>query len=500
MLREPGFGARLATAGLVVATTLGAVFAVLIAGSFGPLAFRLVYLGLAAAALVPWLVVAAFAPGWLPSSRLMPAIAACLAAFAVSTATSSQSRLSLEMLAYAVLLAELYLFLVALMRRPRLRASFGRLAIVLATVVCVVYGIQVALAWMEWWDLVGRLTLPPLRPAYSGFNVGSPNPLAALVLVLVPFALASLDIGARAARVAATILVLLAVTAVLMTGSRGAWFGAAAALVAAGVVAAVFVPRARDRFARLARSRSGLAMLLSSAALLSGALLVAARSGRLTIADAGRDAFNVVSQRMFESAPLVGIGPGTWQVLREGFTAPGEYDAHVPHAHSLYWQALAEFGLLSVVAGFVVAVSIGVLVLRALRSGDSARRGVAIAVLFGTVLLAVQQVVDMFMNVPPILLALALPLAWLDAVAPDDEGAPWVERLRHAVPLVVRQRAIPLGMAVITSAIVVGLFRVESVTVVQVGAVGAANSGSWTDAADLAREAADADPELPHTS
>jgi O-antigen ligase/tetratricopeptide (TPR) repeat protein len=488
---------RLATAGLVVATTLSATFAVLIAGSFGPFELRLVYDGIAAAVLVPWLVVAALNRSWLPSSRLMPAIGACLTAFAVSTITSRAPRLSLEMFGYAVLLAELYLLLVVLMRRPRLRAHFARLALVLCVIVCVLYLLQVFLAWREWWGLIGRLAVPPLRPAYLGLTLGSPNPLAALVLVLMGFVLATIDVRGRAARVAAALLGLLVAAVVLLTASRGAWLATAAAVVVTVGAAITAIRGASSRAADLVRSRAGVTGGVVFALLLVGAGGLAAQSGRLTLDDAGRDAFAAASLRMFQSSPLTGMGPGTWQVLRESNTVPGQYDAYVPHAHSVYWQALAEFGLLGVVAGVVVAISLGLLILRALRSDDQPRRRVALAALFVVVLLAAHQVVDMFMNVPPLLLAIALPLAWLDAVAPDDGTARrWVAWTRLAVPVMVRQRVFPLALVVITCAIVAGLFRMESVTGVEVRAVSAADTGNWADAAGLARQAADADPDL----
>lgn len=491
-----GFLERLAAAGLVVATTLGATF-VLIAGGFGLVEFRLVYDATAAAALVAWLAFAAFHRGWLPSSRLLPAIGACLAAFALSTIASRAPRLSLEMLGYAVLLAELYLLLVALMRRPRLRSHFARLALVLCVIVCVLYLLQVFLAWREWWGLIGRLAVPPLRPAYLGLTLGSPNPLAALVLVLLGFVLATIEVRGRVAHLAAALLILLVAAVVLLTASRGAWLATAAAIVVTVGAAITAIRGAGSRAADLIRSRAGMTGGGVLALLLVGAGGLAAQSGRLTLDDAGRDAFAAASLRMFRSSPLTGMGPGTWQVLRESNTVPGQYDAYVPHAHSIYWQALAEFGVIGVVAGVVVTISVGLLIFRALRSDDQPRRRVALAALFVVVLLAAHQVVDMFMNVPALLLAIALPLAWLDAMAPNGGTARrWVARPRVAVPAMVRQRVVPLAMVVMTCAIVAGLLRMESVTGVEARAVSAADTGNWTDAAGLARQAADADPDL----
>jgi O-antigen ligase len=493
-----GFPERLATAGLVVATTLGAAFSVLIAGGFGLVEFRLVYDATAAAALVAWLVFAAYHGSWLPSSRMMPAIVVCLIAFAVSTITSRVPRLSLEMFGYALLLAELYLLLVVLMRRPRLRAHFARLALGLCVIVCALYLLQVFLAWREWWGLIGRLAAPPLRPAYLGLTLGSPNPLAALVLLLLGFALASVDVRGRARHAGAAFFGLLAAAAVLVTASRGAWLGAAAAVVVT-VVAAITTNRgAGRRVADLVRSRVGATGGVVVAFLLVGAAALAAQSGRLNLDDASRGVFADASLRMFQASPLTGMGPGTWPVLRASNTMAGQVDVYVPHAHSIYWQALAEFGLIGVVAGVVVAICIGLLIFRALRSDDTPRRRVALAALFGVVLLAAHQVVDMFMNVPSVLFAIALPIAWLDAVAPADDGTArrWIPRLRLAVPAMVRQRVLPLAMVVITCVVVAGLFRIESVTDVEVRAISAADTGNWADAAGLARQAADADPDL----
>jgi hypothetical protein len=248
MLIRMTFAQRLATAFLVVAITAGAAFTVLLAGGSGALevaSIRLVYDGMAVVAIVPWLVLAAFRRDWLPSSRLFPAIAACLAVFAIATITSRNARLSAEMLAYAFLLAELYLLLVALMRGPRLRKHFERLAFVLCFLVCGLYLLQVLGAWQLWWEIVGHPTLPPLRPAYLGLSLGSPNPIATLVLMLGAFAFAT---GRRKGRngraVAAALLVLVAVTTVI-TGSRGAWLGAGVALLTCGGVVVATAPALR---------------------------------------------------------------------------------------------------------------------------------------------------------------------------------------------------------------------------------------------------------------
>ena len=160
------------------------------------------------------------------------------------------------MTVYAFLLAESYLLLVALMRRPRYRHQVERVAIVLALVVCVLYLVQVTQAWILWWNTVGRLTVPPVRPGYLGLNIG-PNPLATLVMLLGAFGLASGQLQGRRGRVVAVVLVALIGITVLITGSRGAWLGAVVGLAASAVAGLLFVPPLRARAGTLTRSQTG---------------------------------------------------------------------------------------------------------------------------------------------------------------------------------------------------------------------------------------------------
>ena len=489
---------RFGTPLVVVSTGAGAMFTVLLAGGSGWFDFgllRLAYDSMAVVAIVPWLLLAAFRRDWLPSSRLVPAMAACFAAFVIATITSRVPRLSVEMLGYAVLLAELYLLLVALMRRPRFRAHFERLAIVLCLLVCVLYLLQVFQAWQLWWGAVGHLTIPLLRPGYLGLSL-SPNPIATLVLLLGAFGLATGRLRGRAGRaVSVALLVLVAVTTVI-TGSRGAWIGAGAALFVCVLAALIMAPTARGRAVTFVRTRLGTAALVAGLAAMVAAGALAASGGRLTLDDGGyREAFAAASLRMFQSSPLAGVGPGVWQVLRASYETAGQPDQYIPHAHNIYLQTLAEFGVAGVLAGLVVVGSLAALVLGAIRSGDDARRRVGLATLFAVVLLAGQQLVDMLMNVPALLFAMALPLAWLDATAPGrgpepgpaGSRPPQETRGQHARPLV-------FGMVALTLVIAAGLLRIEAIASGAEQGVLEADAGRWTEAVVLARDAAASDP------
>jgi O-antigen ligase/tetratricopeptide (TPR) repeat protein len=487
---------RLGTTLLVVVSTIGVMFTILLAGGSGlleSLSVRVAYLAMAGAALIPWLIVAIVRPSWRPASRIAPAILACLVAFGVSTVTSTHPRLSLESLAYAVLLAELYLLLVVLLRRPTLRSHFERLALVMCVVVGALYLAQVLDAWLGWWDAVGRLAVPPLRPGYLGLTIG-PIPLATLVLLLGSFGLATSELQGRAGRTVVFLVLALVAAVVVVAASRGAWLGAAVGIGVTFIVAVAAHPGTRQRALRRLRSRWAAVAAVGAVVLLVTAGALAAMSGRLTLTDDGyRAGYWEASVRIIATAPMTGAGPGTWQVLRAANTPDTAPDLYIPHAHNLYLQTLAEFGLVGILAGVVLVASVTFLVGRAVRSADRQRRRVGYAALFAIVLLAVQHVGDVLVNVPALLFAMALPIAWLDATAlpePVDGTADRASGARWRLGL------LPLVMAVATAGILVGLGRVESVTDSADYGVAAADRDDWTEATRRFEEAADADPGL----
>lgn len=487
---------RLSRTLLVFATTAGATFTVLIAGGSGTLdvgAIRLVYVLMAAVALVPWLAIAVVRPSWRPSSRLAPALATCVAVFAISTVTSRFPRLSIEMLGYAILLSEVYLLLVALMRRPALRLHLERLALLLSVVVSVLYLAQVFQAWLTWWGLVGHLAIPPLRPAYLGLFI-SPNPIATIVMTFGAFGLAASGLASRTSRAIAAVIGVLILVTTLITGSRGAWLGAGLGVIA--VVGAYLLSESghRARVRALVRTRAALAALAVGTPVVAVAGVLAALSGRLTLDDSGfRAGFARASLRMFEASPVSGVGPGTWATLRPANTSSPDPDLYIPHAHNIYLQTLAEFGLFGVLGGVVLVVGLGLLIFRAVRSQDAARRRVGYAALFGVAILAGQQVADMLMNVPAVLLAIALPIAWLDATSQSPvEG----EAARSASEPRAWTRAVPLVAGLATIAIIAGLLRVEAIAGVASQGVSEADLGHWQEATRLSAQAVADDPDV----
>ena len=139
--------------------------------------------------------------------------------------------------------------------------------------------------------------------------------------------------------------------------------------------------------------------------------------------DAGRLTFWATAMRMFENAPLLGDGPGTWMVRRVALTEPGEMDLYMPHAHSQYLQTAAELGLVGLAAGLVAFGAVAWLLYRALRGGDAWRRRWAWASLFGLVFLALNVVVDVH-TIVTVPLLLGIPIAVLDATSERGIGVP----------------------------------------------------------------------------
>ena len=317
------------------------------------------------------------------------------------------------------------------------------------------------------------------------------------MLLLGAFGLATSQLRGWTNRVVGAVVLALTGATVLVTASRGAWLGAAAGLAVTFVAAVVARPETRAAARRQLRSRWAAVALAVGVPILAIGAVLAALSGRLTLEDGGyRAGFAAASFRMFDASPISGVGPGTWQVLRAANSDPTSPDLYIPHAHNIYLQTLAEFGLLGLVAGVVLLGALALLILRAIRSDDSQTRRVAYAALFAAVLLAVQQVGDVLVNVPALLFAMVLPIAWLDAAAQPpladrggDRGEP--DRPRHTDP-----RARRLGPAGLTCLILVGLARIESVTDWRAAGSRRPTAGNWAEAAARFGEAAAADPDV----
>ncbi len=392
------------------------------------------YADLRVSALIPafavvavWVLIAIRRPSWRPRTVLAPAFAAAFVAFVLCTVTSRNPRFSVEYLALAILLAALYLILQRLMASPFFRPRMIGFTALAAIAIGVAYAAVTIPHWIAWWGLIGRIAPPPLRPGFESLTLGNPSAvLTASVLLTVP-AVAYIAGGSRGRVIGALAMIALATAVTLVSGSRAGWLAVGFAVVVVGFLWLV-APERRASIMTLTRSRSAriAAVPVAIAALGVGVIAV---PGFLARASAGgedlRATYWAAAIRMFESSPLVGTGPGTWSPLRVSFTHSGEPDYYIPHAHNLYVQTLAEFGIVGVLAGLVVAFALGRLLLGAIRDTDPARRRMGWAALFTTVYFGAHQMLDFYANAPSILFAFAIPIAWLDATAPAGASLIW---------------------------------------------------------------------------
>ena len=226
-----GTGLRWTLASALLAVFIG--FLVVGGGGGAPGTYtaptRLVTVLATALALIAFAIVAARDPRWRPASAIWPALVAVLLVFVLSTLTSWNPRLSVEMTAQVVLLIGLYLLLRQLFRSPFFEPRILVLTAGLSAIVGLAFLVSVFSGWIDWWSLSGGLSIPPLRPGYGGLTYGSPNAVAAVVVLFMAPAAAWLSSGSGRRRAIAVSLVVLAALVTFLSGSRGAWLGFAAA-------------------------------------------------------------------------------------------------------------------------------------------------------------------------------------------------------------------------------------------------------------------------------
>lgn len=450
-------------------------------------------------AILVWLVVAARDPGWRPTSAVAPAMGAVLAALAVSLATSSHPTIGLDYLGYAVLLAGAYLILQRLFAHAYFAARLGSLAVLLCLSLSVIYIVVVVLTWVDMWSYLGRYITPPLRPDYEALTYGNPSAIAAAVILLWLASAAHLGFGTGRSRAIVLVLGALTAAVVFLSGSRGAWAGLAIA-GAIVVPAWMLVGANRRAILDLVRSRSvriGAGVALLGGVVLAVAFLPTILSRLAEPASDLRSSLGAAAWRMFLEHPATGVGPGMFVVERASHALPTEIDYYVAHAHDIFVQTVAELGIVGVIAGLVVAVNVGLLIRRGIRSDDPLRRRLGWAALAGVLYLMAHQLFDFYANMPAIGFFLALSVARLDALTTrQTTPAPGSAGSRTRWPAWapgVAMVAILVGSGLATA----WLGRTESLALAARDATTAANEGDWPVAMARAQAAVDGDPDMP---
>lgn len=428
----------------------------------------------------------------------MPAILASLASLAVSTVFSRAPRVSVEYLGYALVLAALYLLLVRLFANGFFRPRITALASLLFILTVGAFLVRVGTNWIEWWGLLGRVSIPPLRPGFEGLTYLNPSAVLTMAALLAAPAAASVGSSRRWGGFAVGLIVVAVLGVAVLSGSRAGW-------LALGLTALVIPPlwismpnhRALSRAAVLSvlghrTLRTGFALLalvaIGLAVVFAPAVLLRAGAGGESL----RATLATTALRMFSEAPLVGTGPGTWVIQRVAYTQPNEVDYYIPHAHNLEIQTLAELGILGAIAGIVVVGSLIWLFRGAVTDLNATRRRWGWAGLTALLYFAFHQLLDFYVNMPAFLFASALPIAYLDATAPRPmwrravsvQGGSWA---RRAAPIV----------AMCTVFVALSGLLVQEVPAGELArAVAAAESGDWEGAERPAAEAARMDPDM----
>jgi tetratricopeptide (TPR) repeat protein len=156
----------------------------------------------------------------------------------------------------------------------------------------------------------------------------------------------------------------------------------------------------------------------------------------------------------------------------------------------VYAQTVAEFGLVGIVAVLIVILVVARLIARSLSGTSLERQALAMSAVFSLTYLAVHQLADMYLNVPAILFAGALPVALLDGAAPAED-APSL-----AGPSLLRRAATPiLAISCGLSLVAIAFVELRAIPAARIAPI--ADRGDWAGAAELARTAASDDPGLP---
>jgi O-antigen ligase len=425
--RQPSTGATVVRFLAWVGLVLVALVLFVVTGGYdamGSIQSRLAHQAMAYLVLGSWLLVALVRPAWRPRTPLLPALGLALAAYGLSALASQRPRLSLEPALAGAALALTYLFLASLLTDRWFRQRVAMLLVTVVGLVAVAYLAAVGFEWVVFYRLVGQITLPPLRPSWTDLTFGSPNLVATFLLVLGPLAVAILS-GLTSRRWPAVALMAAIVVAVFLTGSRGAYLGAA---LATSALLVLFVTGRYwrvdlRRAARLLRARP---VLLVPVAVVGLAVVVAAPLVVYRFAQGG-DSLRLdlwrASLAIFAEHPVFGGGPGTWVQLKVEANPPASANLILAHAHNLYLQIAAELGVVGLASLGVLAAAAARRLVVGLQRNPTSH---ATAAIVGLVAFLGQSFVDNLVNLPYVCVAIMLPLAWVDGgliAAPAEAAA-----------------------------------------------------------------------------
>jgi hypothetical protein len=218
-------------------------------------------------------------------------------------------------------------------------------------------------------------------------------------------------------------LALLAGSAMLVTGSRGAWLGVLGGAVVFLGVLWFAAGRPRPRLDGAARRT---AVVGAVAVLLAVVLIGPALIDRLLSGDAGRVELWSAAASMIASSPIVGVGPGAWPGLRALTPISDPNLAVLATSHDSVLQILLETGFAGLLAAMWLVAVIGRLgwtaATRATLRADRTTAAIALASLVAA---AIHSIVDTQFHLPAVVLLVLHLVARVELIAspPRDAAA-----------------------------------------------------------------------------
>jgi hypothetical protein len=253
-------------------------------------------------------------------------------------------------------------------------------------------------------------------------TVGTVNAISLYLELLAPIAIWLAWVRWRS-RPFCVALALLAGSALVVTGSRGAWLGVVGGAVVFLVLLWFAAGRPRPRLDGAARRTAvvGTVAVLVAVVIVGPVLL-----DRLLSGDAGRLELWSAAASMIASSPIVGVGPGAWPGLRPLTAISDANLAVLATSHDSVLQILVETGVVGLLAAMWLVAVIGrlgwIAATRATRRTDRTTAAIALASLAAA---AIHSIVDTQFHLPAVVLLVSHLVARVELVAspPADPEA-----------------------------------------------------------------------------
>jgi O-antigen ligase len=443
-------------------------FGFVFTGSLAVHGFQLLVLAVGGA--TGWLLVM-----WRPTTlhpALIVAPLALLAAVVITAFNSPYPSLSWPAVWQTAAYAGVFWLLAFQASHPVGRRNLLAVIGMVVTLALISFLLEVVMAWREWLSLDFPLRSLPLRPLNSGGLALIPTWLADLVGVGSP--VLATNLWSRGRRVAATAFALIALGAIVLTGTRSVLL----VIAAVSVMAALMAIRGKV-------GGRGITAVVG-AVIAIGIVGIAVALGSSRSFDEGRSSAYTSAVARFTESPFIGVGPGTYGVER--MSDPVDVIGHLafPDAHNVVLNTLAESGLIGLLGLLATVVLLGLAIRRSWLTSPGDRL-LIVGALFGVVVFAAHGMVDVIFG----LVGIVLVAVAVVAIATTNANSP--DRTSVARPAYLRAAT---GIAFVVVILISGaLVQVER-TFATIADADAALERAPAEALAIARQATSAAPDI----